>query len=587
MSTGAVEQFSLFGRAPMLRDDAPVPHLVSVPPGGGGGGVITARDYQQRADAGIDEALAKYKSTLAVLATGTGKTIIFALQARKRGCALVIAHRDSLIQQAALKLRHVTGEYVGIEKAERRARPGSKFIVASVQTLKGERLAGFAETHREAIDFIVVDEGHRGVAPSYRAIYAAFPDAKRLLVTATPDRGDKKAMALVAESVAFRYEIVEAVDDAWLTEGSIHNMDVSGVSLDSIGLKGGDLDQDQLDVAVAEVAAQAASSVAQHCQGRRTLVFTPGVQTALVGAAALNRITPDCARAVHGEMDDDEKAQIIGAHRRGEFPYLLNCAVLTEGYDDPELVCIVMLGKTKSRAKWAQVYGRGGRLWPHGIDHLPTVEERRAAIAASPKPCFCFFDAHYGKHGHTLACAVDVLGGKYDEATRKRAKRIMGAEGGRIGVVLERAKAEIEAEKLRKLARAAALASRATGKVKLGRARTRAEMYGQAAELDDGPGAPFDVVGFLVGEGIKDAATFTPEKQQKYRRRLVERKRLGLASYKQFRRLDSLGVPDAKAVTAKRAGLILGNLSVGKHQYRRFEARRDGHLLGRESAWAP
>lgn len=200
-------QLSIFDepRPAMLRD-TPAP-LAAVPMG-----VITPRDYQVACDVAIDDALRTHRSTLAQLATGAGKTIIFAIQARKRGNALVIAHETSLIEQAAQKLRHVTGEYVAIEKAERRDRAASRFVVASMQTLRGDRLKFFAESHPH-IDLIVIDECHRALAKSYQNIIAAFPHAKVLGVTATADRGDKKALATVFESVAYRYDIADATAD--------------------------------------------------------------------------------------------------------------------------------------------------------------------------------------------------------------------------------------------------------------------------------------------------------------------------------------------------------------------------------------
>src|SRR6185369_1474281 len=70
------------------------------------------RPYQQEADAAIDRELSLHRSTLVIMATGTGKTVLFASQARKRGRGLILAHRDSLIKQAAAKLRSETGEYV-------------------------------------------------------------------------------------------------------------------------------------------------------------------------------------------------------------------------------------------------------------------------------------------------------------------------------------------------------------------------------------------------------------------------------------------------------------------------------------------
>lgn len=557
MTAPALEQFDLFGprRAPMLRDGPPA--LASVPTAG----VITPRDYQVAADLAIDAALLTHDSTLAVLPTGSGKTVLFALQARKRGTVLVIAHEKSLIDQAAQKLRHITGQFVATEKAERRAPAGSKFIVASMQTLRGDRLREFAERF-PGLSFGVVDEAHRAVAKSYRDIMAAWPAAKWLLVTATADRGDKKALGLVARSVAYRYDIADACRDGWLVYGDEWQFDIGGVRLDDVGMStiGGekDLNQGDLDVQVALQAGQIAQQVIQHCKGQRTLVFTPGVQTAIVGAEALNRLEPGSARAIHGDMLEKEKDQIKAAHARGDFPYLLNCQILIEGYDDPRLANVVMLSKTKSRARFAQIYGRGMRPWPLTVDDLPDAAARIAAIAASPKPHWRFWDANYGKHGHTLASAVDLLGGRYDDDVKARAKKILGAKGGGdVAGALEEAAAAVEAERKKKLARVAAMAAKAKGKVLVGPARSACELFGVSTDMgveeepNGEPGA--SVVSWLVEKGVKNAATMPLSAARGLQAKLKERQKLGFATYKMVRMLNKAGVPNAAALTFDKA----------------------------------
>lgn len=528
-------------------------------------GTITPRDYQVAAGLAIDAALLASRSTLLVLPTGAGKTIVFAEQAKKRGGALVIAHEQSLIDQAAQKLRHVTGEYVAIEKAERRDTRAAKFVVASMQTLRGDRLKFFAQGHPE-IEFIVIDEAHRSLAKSYRDILAAFPNAKVLGVTATPDRGDKRALGLVFDSVAYRYDISDAVADGWLTPFEWFPMNIEGVSLDSIGLKGGDLDQDQLDEAVVQQAAQIAQAMHQCCKGLRTVAFTPGVKTAVVGAEALNRLEPGIARAIHGELPDQEKAAIKAAHRRGEFPYLLNCAILIEGYDDPELRVIVDFAKTKSRARFAQKLGRGGRLWPHGIDHLSTREERIAAIATSPKPTALFFDANYGAHGHTLAGPVDLLGGKYDDETKARAKKNLEAKGGNVGEALELAAAELAEEQRKKLARLAAKAAKAKGQVLVGAARAACELFGVSSEVEIVEGEtrreadPLDVA-YLTTKGIKNADRLTHGQARAIIAGIKDRARRGLGTWKMAESLRRAGVPGADGLPFAEAGRLMGILT--------------------------
>ena len=313
-------QFSLFDAAPMLRDRAP---LAVVPPAPS---ALSPRDYQRACIEAVKAAFARQRSALAVLATGLGKTVIASALARETGNVLFIAHRETLIDQAAQKLRHVTGEYVGVEKAERRAR-GAKYIVASVQTLKGERLKGFAETYRGTIGLIIIDEAHRAVAASYRDVLAAFPEARVLGLTATADRGDKRALATVFEKcdtehgAAFKYDIVDGTADGWLTVGDWIPLNIEGVSLDDVGTKGNDIDQGALDDAVVLQAGQIARGMHDAAKGEMSLAFTPGVKTAETAAEALNRIVPwlrarDVGRAGPGIARADRTRLARGASFR-------------------------------------------------------------------------------------------------------------------------------------------------------------------------------------------------------------------------------------------------------------------------------
>jgi superfamily II DNA or RNA helicase len=102
------------------------------------------------------------RGALVVQATGLGKTVLFCEIGRLMGGCLVLVHRDSLARQAAQKLETATGQQVGVEKAERTAWMGTRYVVASVQTLKGPRLARFAERFKFPV--IITDEAHRSVA---------------------------------------------------------------------------------------------------------------------------------------------------------------------------------------------------------------------------------------------------------------------------------------------------------------------------------------------------------------------------------------------------------------------------------------
>src|ERR1700721_1407658 len=105
---------------------------------------MTPRPYQKKAIEACLHAWGTYDRLLGVAATGAGKTVVGAHIFKERlsqGPALFIAHREELLSQAIDKLYRITGESIGLERAQDRAHAGHKIVVASVQSLHTKRLA--------------------------------------------------------------------------------------------------------------------------------------------------------------------------------------------------------------------------------------------------------------------------------------------------------------------------------------------------------------------------------------------------------------------------------------------------------------
>jgi superfamily II DNA or RNA helicase len=198
---------------------------------------IELRHYQDQAiDAVLAEWAEGHRATLLVAATGLGKTTMFAELLRRRashGRSLVIAHREELINQAAARIEAQTGLTVGVEMADSRSShlQPQQVVVATMQTLRGKRLGGFP---KDAFATIVIDEAHRSLAKSYRTIADHFAGAKLLGVTATPDRSDKLGLGAVYQSVAYQYDIAEAIADGWLVPLVQHRVHCSALDVSQV-----------------------------------------------------------------------------------------------------------------------------------------------------------------------------------------------------------------------------------------------------------------------------------------------------------------------------------------------------------------
>lgn len=363
---------------------------------------LTLRDYQQEALDRVEAALARgVRRPMIVAATGLGKTVMFcALAERMRARTLILAHRDELIEQAAAKVREVWPDAdVGIVKAERDEHD-AQVVVASVQTLarprRLHRLTDSSSLLRPAapFDLIVVDEAHHTAADSYRRILAHLragereraatgdevdagyelgivPDGPVLLgVTATPDRGDGKGLDDLFDEIVASYDILWGIRSGYLAD--LRGLTVAlDVDLDQVKVSRGDFDAGAAGAAIAHAGGPdvIAEAWLVHARGRRTLVFTPTVELAADCADAF-RHRGISAEYVHGGMDVDERRRVLRAFSRGEIDVIANCAVLTEGYDEPRVDCIVVARPTKSRALYTQMVGRGTRRHPDKDDCL-------------------------------------------------------------------------------------------------------------------------------------------------------------------------------------------------------------------------
>ena len=233
------------------------------------------RPYQLTAIEKIRERFAAGdRATLLILATGLGKTVVFADVARRTvergGRALILAHRGELLDQARAKLEAL-GLSVELEKASEHA-GDAPVVVASVQTLRGDRLASWPA---DAFRLIVIDEAHHSAAKSYRDIADHFEAARILGVTATPDRLDGKGLGDLFDSVAVRYELRDAIRDGWLSPLKAQRVHVAGLDLSKVRTVAGDLNQGDLDLAcrVPEAISGIADPLLKLSGERQTLLF--------------------------------------------------------------------------------------------------------------------------------------------------------------------------------------------------------------------------------------------------------------------------------------------------------------------------
>lgn len=515
------------------------------------------RYYQEDCKEAIEVELATVDSTMAVLATGLGKTQIFgAVAGDWEGDVLIMAHRDELVGQAKHRLELMTGEEVDVEQGPLKSDSKSRIVVASVQSLTPGRLARLG---KERFSLVIADEFHHYLAKSYRRAWEYF-SAKKLGVTATPDRGDEKALGRIVESVAYVMDISEGIDAGYLVPLRARSVELGEIDISGVGTTGGDLIAAQLDEAMLKAVEGIVTKTLELEPGRQGIAFFPGVKSAELAAQRFNALKPNSAAFISGETDPDERRRIVKEFKDGRIQYLSNCLVATEGFDAPATSVIIQGRPTKSRALYSQTTGRGTRPVCPGLESLGgpgMASQRRAAIAASEKP-FCTILDFVGNVGkHSLVGPVDILGGNYSEDEVKEAKKLTAKLGGDPRAALEAARAELRRIAAQVKSKVTAVVSQEFDPFSMfgidkGRMEERELRFGRAPITEK-------QLALLLKKGVdrKDLEVMSKQQANKLISTVFLRQKKGLATFNQMRALARKGLIVPKNLSFKKAGQIL------------------------------
>lgn len=340
------------------------------------GSAFALRDFQQAASqAVLDEWAKRTRRVLITLPTGTGKTLVAAhLIAQRPGRSLTVVHRDELISQTLDKLRLVGGfgDFdLGVVKADRDD-VDARHVVASIQTLQHRRRL---ERLGDGFTTVWVDEAHHSVAGSDLQVLehlGCFDHDGPLVLgtTATPDRLDKLGLEHVFETIAYEAGLLDMIRRGYLTDLRALRITLD-LDLDRVHRRGDDFVESELADALEGAGAprHAAAAVAEHAADRKGVLFAASVKLAQETAAAL-RAVGIASEALDGDTPIDQRRGVLQRLRTGQTRVVANCQVLTEGFDEPSIDCIVMARPTQSRGLFQQCIGRGLRPYPGKSDCL-------------------------------------------------------------------------------------------------------------------------------------------------------------------------------------------------------------------------
>lgn len=342
------------------------------------------RDYQREAcDAAWRSLCALPGNPLIVLPTGAGKSLVIAEVCRRAveefgGRVLVVQHRKELIRQNFDKINALVPceITIGLYSAGLKERQSDQQIVLSGIQSAYKKAELFGERHLLLIDesHLVPNDGEGMYRKFISDLRAINPKLRAIGLTATPYRtGEGKLIGKnkLFQRICYEASIPRLIEDGHLSRvvnvAADETQDTSKLHTRQGEFIPGEVtqlfdDARKIDAACREI-------IAKTENRKSVLVFCAGVNHAERVCQKINALGPECG-VVSGETPAIERAAILERFREGRLKYLCNVDVLTTGFDAPCIDCIAILRATQSPGLFAQICGRGFRLYPGKIDCL-------------------------------------------------------------------------------------------------------------------------------------------------------------------------------------------------------------------------
>ena len=319
---------------------------------------------------------------LVVAATGTGKTVVAALDYRDltlragQGLSLLfVAHREEILRQSLATYRAVLrdGSFGEIHGGGRVA--AGRHVFAMIQSLHADRLD---QIDPAAFDVLVVDEFHHAAADTYDRLLARMRPSELLGLTATPERLDGRDVTEWFDGrIAVELRLWEAIDQGFLVPFQYFGV-ADGTDLRDLTWRRGGYAPEELS----NLLTNDDLRVAKLLEAITRIVLDPGSMRAL-GFCVSKEHARFMARkfsesglpsvALTGDDDPDARASALTDLRAGRLRCVFSVEVLGEGVDVPDVDCILLLRPTASATVFAQQLGRGLRR-AAGKSHLTVLD---------------------------------------------------------------------------------------------------------------------------------------------------------------------------------------------------------------------
>ena len=328
------------------------------------------RDYQIEICEKINEAFEAHRSVMMQMPTGTGKTVVLASLVkqylnRDADCSvLIVAHRIELIEQIGEHLRGYGIAY-GVIAGGRKTKKAESVMVASIQTLSS-KLSTLGSLLYPSL--VVIDEAHHALAKTYQILWAAWPEAKFLGLTATPYRMSGDGFTDLFEVLVDSWSVKQFIADGWLSPYDYYSIRPDSEEqqeIDSLKKRGADGDfqmkelREKLDVRPS--IERLFESFERFAFDKKGIIYAIDIAHA-EHIAEFYRLQGVNAVAISSKTPAKERAEVIRTFKdENRIQILVSVDLFSEGFDCPDVEFIQMARPTLSLAKYLQMVGRGLR----------------------------------------------------------------------------------------------------------------------------------------------------------------------------------------------------------------------------------
>ena len=349
---------------------------------------IQLYEYQKDMLRQIEDAFVTHQSVMVQMPTGTGKTVLISEVVKreerrvKNPCVWIVVHRRELVEQIKETLERRLGTSLDAEREK-----SSVIEVFSIQWLTRHY-----QELEERPSLIVIDEAHHAVAKTYEEVMNAYPNAKKLGVTATPCRLTKRGFTDLFEVLLCSHSIPKFIKEGYLSDFDYISLNPNSEDQKKIdGLEKCAADGDYNIAEMQEVLDCKPSierlyqTIKDFAAGKKGIVYAINIEHA-EHIAEYYREQGLAAVAISSRTPKEERRRMIELFKEGsagDKPYCASLSLITtvgqdetpkgiqilvnvdlfgEGFDCPDVEFIQLARPTLSLAKYLQMVGRGLRV---------------------------------------------------------------------------------------------------------------------------------------------------------------------------------------------------------------------------------